>query len=110
MTQTKRKTERCAYCESTSVTTRDHVIPKCLFERPLPLCMITVPACSVCNMVKARNDIFLRDTLLSDIRSDKHPVAKSIAEGAMLRAFERNQSEVARAILKERPEIVLMQI
>jgi 5-methylcytosine-specific restriction endonuclease McrA len=39
----------CVYCGERPAATRDHVIPKCLFDPPLPANMVTVPACEECN-------------------------------------------------------------
>ena len=42
-------TPLCAICGERSATTRDHVPPRAVFPRPLPVIMITVPACAQCN-------------------------------------------------------------
>ncbi|MGK0174872.1 MAG: hypothetical protein ACI9AT_001254 [Ulvibacter sp.] len=39
----------CAYCGCLGETTIDHVPPRCLFRRPHPVDMITVPACNSCH-------------------------------------------------------------
>ena len=38
----------CAYCGSPA-TTRDHVLPRCLLEKPFPPNLSTVPSCDKCN-------------------------------------------------------------
>jgi hypothetical protein len=38
----------CAYCGGVA-DTRDHAPPRCLLRRPLPACILTVPACVHCN-------------------------------------------------------------
>jgi hypothetical protein len=38
----------CVYCPQ-EATTRDHVIPRCLLERPYPPNLPTVPSCKQCN-------------------------------------------------------------
>jgi hypothetical protein len=88
----------CAYCGKVPATTIDHVVPKCLFEPPLPLNMITVPACSSCNGDKSQLDSFLRDFLVSDSLAPWNRVADAVRVGAYQRAVSRNQSELWKAI------------
>jgi len=57
----------CVYCGVNPATTRDYVIPECLFVPPLPSNMVTVPACADCNTTKkAQDDPYLRDMLVYD--------------------------------------------
>jgi len=57
----------CVYCGVNPATTRDHVIPECLFVPPLPSNMVTVPACADCNTTKkSQDDPYLRDMLVYD--------------------------------------------
>jgi hypothetical protein len=86
----------CVYCGVEQATTRDHVVPKCLFSKPLPAFMVTAPVCLKCNQDKARDEQYLRDVLIVDIFSSEHPMARTIFEGEMTRAREHNRSEVAR--------------
>lgn len=41
--------ERCALCGIETATTKDHVPPKGIFDKPRPSDLITVPACKKCN-------------------------------------------------------------
>lgn len=65
--QGRRHVKQCAYCGHRKPSTRDHVVPRCLFPRPLPVKIITVPACDECNGRKSRHDDFLRDLLVTYI-------------------------------------------
>jgi hypothetical protein len=38
----------CVYCGK-KATTKDHVVPRCLLEKPYPPNLLTVPSCSACN-------------------------------------------------------------
>jgi len=50
----------CVYCGQTELKlTRDHVPPKCLFQRPRPK-LITVPACHACNDAFKLDDEYFR--------------------------------------------------
>lgn len=39
----------CAICGYMEATTKDHVPPRAIFPKPLPVQMVTVPACAQCN-------------------------------------------------------------
>ena len=39
---------RCYYCLR-GATTRDHVVPRCLLEKPYPPNLLTIPSCRECN-------------------------------------------------------------
>jgi len=44
-----RATLKCIYCPQTA-TTKDHVVPRCLLEKPYPPNLPTVPSCRECNV------------------------------------------------------------
>jgi hypothetical protein len=90
----------CAYCGAKEATTEDHVVPVCLFNRPLPPDIVKVPACNDCNHAKSKNDDYLRDMLVIDIHCSHHPVAQALMDGKMKRAMQNNHSKVARAAVK----------
>lgn len=93
----------CVYCGAVPATTRDHIVPKCLFPEPLPE-LITAPACLKCNQDKARDEPYLRDVLAVDLRTSEQPAARTIFDGKMARARSRNRSEIARAARQARME------
>lgn len=101
----QRRTGVCAYCGQIRPLTRDHVVPKCLFIRPLPLDMITVPACEECNGDKSRHDDFLRDMLVIDIASEGNPIARKVFESKSIRAYQKDKSLVARIALNNPVEM-----
>jgi hypothetical protein len=76
----------------------DHVVPKGLFLPPLPLDMVTVPACPFCNGDKSKDDDYFRDMLVIDIDNSHHPIVQELLKGRVARAARRNQSAVARDI------------
>ena len=39
---------RCSYCLR-EATTKDHVVPRCLLEKPYPPNLLTIPSCYECN-------------------------------------------------------------
>lgn len=63
----------CGYCGKRNATTMDHVVPKCVFIKPLPQNMVTIPACEKCNSEKAKYDDVIRDIVAVDFRMESHP-------------------------------------
>lgn len=99
------QTQMCVYCNKRPATTVDHVVPLCLFAPPLPLDMVTVPACQPCNVAKSKNDDYFRDMLIVDMFCVDHPVAQCLLAGKMRRSMQRNRSRVAReAVAQQRME------
>ncbi len=96
----------CAYCGRVPAATVDHVVPKALFLSPLPLDMITVPACSRCNSKKSKFDVFLRDYLVCNVDAPTNETAEKIRVGRYQRAVERKQSELWKEILSDRTDKV----
>jgi hypothetical protein len=78
--------ELCIYCQTEPATTRDHAPPKCLFGRPLPENLITVPCCSRCNASFAKDDEYFRAVLLIREGVYSHPEAQK-SRGALLRSL-----------------------
>ena len=91
----------CAYCGSQPGITRDHPVPRGLFTRPLPALMVTVPACLGCNAVKAGDETYLRDALVLQGACERHPVARALIQGPILRASRTNRSEFLRAARRD---------
>lgn len=87
--------EPCAYCGAQPAATRDHVLPLCLFTSPVPLKMLTVPACWQCNERKSKNDEYLRDLLAFDIACCEHPVAQELMKGKITRSMRRGRCAFA---------------
>jgi hypothetical protein len=92
----KRKVGECAYCGELRKISKEHVIPLCLFKRPYPPRMITVPACDQCNNKKSLDDDFLRDLITTDLYGSQSPIAQEILKGKVLRSVQRNSSELWR--------------
>ncbi len=99
MAKKQGKRNKCTYCPA-DATTRDHVPPQCLFAKPLPSDLITVPCCQVCNQRASKDDEYFRTTLA--MRDDLFdlPEVNSLAESA-LRSFARPaQQGLARKLLQ----------
>lgn len=90
----------CAYCGMQRPLTREHVIPRCLFPTPPPPNLVTVPVCSPCNNQKSRNDDFLRDMLVADVRCCHHPVAQSLFHKKSMSSARKGKSLFARTALQ----------
>ncbi len=86
----------CAYCGEIKPSSKDHVIPRCLFPRPLPNPMITVPACDDCNGAKSRHDDFLRDLLVTDYAGSGSPIAQELFQTKTIRSHQQRKSLLGR--------------
>lgn len=64
------KKETCYLCGGIA-TTRDHIPPKSLFEKPLPNNLITVPACKNCNTKFSKDEGWFRNYILAMSFSDR---------------------------------------
>ena len=97
--QGKRRIGECAYCGNLREVSHEHVIPECLFVRPYPPNLITVPACDSCNGKKSEDDDFLRDFLAVDFQGSQSPVAQRLFTGEVQRSLSRNSSHLLRSVL-----------
>jgi len=100
MKQGKRRVGICIYCGRLEKLSRDHVVPRCLFTKPYPLQLITVPACDRCHGEKSRDEDFLRDYLIVDVQGSQSFTAQAIfATGKVQRSLRRNSSDLLRSVL-----------
>jgi hypothetical protein len=53
--------------------TRDHVPPRCLFSKPRPHDLITVPCCNNCNRKLSMHDEYFRLAIVAGIDKEKFP-------------------------------------
>ena len=91
---------QCAYCGQQDLLTVDHVIPRCLFEGVtggVPSDVPRVGACRQCNSAKSKDDTFLRDVLVRDVRVVAQPNAQTIRHGPHERSLTRGMSQYPRA-------------
>lgn len=59
--------QNCVYCGEAHASTNDHVPPKCLFPKPRPSNLVTVPACEACNRrASLDEEYFLAALMLTD--------------------------------------------
>lgn len=97
MSRKQRKRGECAYCGTVAELTIDHVIPQCLFTKPLPPDMVKVSACEQCNNTKSKDDDFLRDFLVTDIFASEQPTAKAIFTQKVVSSARQNKSALMRS-------------
>ncbi len=113
----------CAYCGEWRELTRDHVPPRCLFSRPRPGNLVTVPCCSSCNHELSKEDEYFRLVIMAGIDSRKFPKENSDSVRAInslnrpasrkfakkvLQSYERNPARLR--VDRSRIEIVLHRI
>src|SRR5271168_5407862 len=63
----------CIYCGDARELTRDHVPPRCLFSKPRPNDLVTVPCCVACNRALSRHDEYFRIAMTTGIDREKFP-------------------------------------
>lgn len=97
----------CAICGWRKATTKDHVPPKSIFPKPLPVRMVTVPACAECNNGSSRLDERFRIRLALDAGYKNSEATRMWKEGA-LRSLEQNipfQRELAAEMSQARASL-----
>jgi len=90
----------CVYCGIRKPVTRDHVIPLCLFTKPFPPNLITVPVCNECNAEKSSDDAFIRDYLTTNVFGNQSPEANKLFHNKVLKSTRRNSSELGRMVVR----------
>lgn len=58
------KVGQCVYCGEQKELTKDHVPPKCLFNKPKPNTLVTVPCCNDCNKDAQKDDEYFRNAIV----------------------------------------------
>jgi hypothetical protein len=113
----------CVYCGEARELTRDHVPPRCLFSKPRPHDLITVPCCETCNREFSKHDEYFRLAIVAGIDKEKFPKENADSVRAinslirpashgfarlMLQNYDRNSSGLT--VDRLRIEIVLYRI
>jgi hypothetical protein len=119
----KEKLEECTYCGKWRELTHDHVPPRCLFSKPRPSDLVTIPCCASCNGEMSKHDEYFRIAITTGIDAAQFP--KESAESVrainslnrpssrgfartLLDSYERNPPRLR--IRHDRIEIVLHRI
>ena len=87
-TRTASSKKTCVYCGSRKKLTKDHIPPKCLFARPLPQNLITVPCCRNCNEAASKDDEYFRSVIVLRRGAGDHVDAQRVSD-KVLRALQR---------------------
>ena len=82
-----RKWVGCVYCGA-QATTKDHVPPRCLLEKPFPPGLLTIPSCEECNGDFSKDEQYLQ-IVLAQIGFKPYLMAKVEEGGVVDRALER---------------------
>jgi hypothetical protein len=78
----------CVYC-SELAETNDHVPPKCLFPRPRPSDLITVPSCLACNQgAGADEEYFLASMMFTE--AGTCPAGRALWQEKIRRMYAKN--------------------
>jgi hypothetical protein len=113
----------CVYCGEQRELTRDHVPPRCLFSKPRPSNLVTVPCCQACNSEFQKYDEYFRLAITTGIDAANFPkelsdsvrainnLSRPASHGLarfMLKDYERNPARLT--IDAARIEVVLYRI
>lgn len=79
---------QCVYCGS-NATTRDHVPPRFLLDRPFPPNLHTVPSCASCNQGASLDEQYLL-TLLGQVSHSPLIISKAANGGSIAKTLERS--------------------
>ena len=96
--------DACVYCGALA-TSRDHVPPRFLLEKPLPRDLLTVASCSDCNNSFSLDEQYLQ-VVIAQIGHVPHLMAKVEEGGVVDRALERDAGLDQRIVdsLEVRPD------
>lgn len=98
----------CIYCGKNSGITKDHVPPRCFFEKRCPdLQRITVPCCDPCRLLGESNDAKARNLIISTELAEPHRVVQGELAAARNRSFDCGQLDplMKHAVLLPLPQI-----
>jgi hypothetical protein len=113
----------CVYCGHLRDLTRDHVPPRCLFSKPRPNDLVTVPCCHDCNRELSKHDEYFRIAVTTGIDRERFPrenadsvraiqnlvrPASQLFARYLLRSYEPSLSRLT--FDKHRIEIVLYRV
>lgn len=89
--------QRVCYRCGSPATTREHVVPRCLYPDPPAHKLLTVPACRDCNNALTKDEEYFRTVLASAwIESD---AARKVAEQKVHPSFNRPERDGLRKLL-----------
>lgn len=84
---TENKIQECYFC-SDEATSREHIPPTCIFNKPYPGNMITVPSCDSHNSRKSCDDEYLKWVLVTASVENSEVALGKV--NSILRAFKRS--------------------
>ena len=95
--------KKCIYCGKEIATERDHVPPKCLFPKPPPPNVITVPSCKGCNHSLSKDEEYFRAIVSQLADTENHPASKRLLKDKILRGFEERPKLAVRILSTVKP-------
>jgi hypothetical protein len=90
----------CIYCGEQHELTRDHVPPRCLFSKPRPNELITVPCCARCNSEFQKHDEYFRIAITTGIDREKFPKENADSVRAINSLARPSSLSFARSLLE----------
>src|SRR5260370_40106493 len=96
----KAKEGACAYCGKWGVIPSDHVPTACLFSKPRPSDLVTVPCCSSCNREFMKDDEYFRIAVTTGIDKVKFPRENADSVRAINKLVRPQSFGFARRVLQ----------
>ena len=91
----------CGYCGRTEPLTRDHIPPQCLFEKPYPSDLITVPCCEGCRAGWSDDDEYFRAAVVANLNVHGEPKAQQAWDGLLRSMGKPTKKGFAKRILQD---------
>lgn len=94
-------TQLCVFCgkdESYGPMTREHFVPRALWDKERPQLTRTVPAHKACNKQYSDDNEYFRDVLAMEEGAKYHPEVIKLHEGTLKRKFERRFGSVRKTL------------
>ena len=87
--------EPCVFCGTAKAGTKDHVPPKAIFPEKLPgnIKMVTAPACNTCHNISMKDDMTIRNLLISSTEAEGHPAVIHGLADKSERSLLRSQTD-----------------
>jgi hypothetical protein len=94
------RSESCVYCGELGDLTRDHVPPRCLFSKPRPSNLVTVPCRPKCNGELSKHDEYFRIAITTGIDRERFPKENADSVQAINNLARPASQRFARALLQ----------
>lgn len=90
--------KKCYLCGSSEDLERDHIPPECIFKKPLPQNLITVPICHRCHKSYSKDDEYFRAFLAG--RAYNNDIGRWIWDNKVVKSTLKRSPALANSFIK----------